>query len=98
MKDIYEKSHTDDEFHVLAISEPTRIILSKAVDGFIIRTDGDLLFGWDYATPEEFTRDNAMFLSLMDNIKDFKKVTFTHLYLMPKEEGKTLNVYVCIQK
>lgn len=96
MIEIYSKSHTDDEFHVLEVSEPVRIILDKAADGFIIRSSGDVLFGWDYEDAQDFTKENAMLLTVMDNIKDFKRITFTHLYLMPKD--KPIRVYVCIQK
>lgn len=99
MRDIISKSHTDDEFHVIDLSEPTRIIMDKAVEGFIISSpDGDVFFGWDYGDPSEFTPENSLLLKPFDNMKDFKKVTFTHLYVMPKEKGKTIRIYLCIQK
>jgi len=97
MKTIESKSHTDDEFHVIRLTEPTRLVFDKAVEGFIISTpDEEILFGWDYQNSDKFTKDNAMLLKPFDNMKDFKKITFTHLYLMPKE--KPCTVYVTITK
>lgn len=99
MKEIRSKSHTNDEFHVIDLSEPTRLVFEKMVEGFIISApDGEILFGWDYDSPEDFTIDNAMLLKPFDNMKEFKKITYTHLYFMPKEKGKIIKVYVCIQK
>lgn len=97
MKDIKSKSHTNDEFHVIYLTEPTRLVLDKASESFIISSPEDeIFFGWDYDNPDDFTKDNAMLLKPFDNIKDFKKITFTHLYLRPK--NKSCRVYVCIQK
>lgn len=99
IREIFSKSHTDDEFHVLDITGPTRLIFDKLQDGFIISSPTEeILFGWDYSSPEEFTKDNAMLLKPFDNMKDFKKITFTHLYLMPKDDGKMAQVYICAIK
>jgi hypothetical protein len=97
MRDIVSKSYTDDEFHVLTLTQPVRIVLGKMAEGFIISSpEKEIYFGWDYGDPSEFTPENAMLLKPFDNMKDFKKITFTHLYLMPREQAA--KVYICIQK
>lgn len=99
MTDIFGKSIDGDEFHVLDISGPTRLIFKKQVEDIIINTpDGDLLIGWDYATPEDFTKDNCMLITPRDNMKEIAKERCTHFYMMPKKDGETLKVYVTIQK
>lgn len=99
MIDVPGKSIDGDEFHVLNISGPTRLVFKKQIEDIIINTpDGDLLIGWDYPTPEDFTSDNCMLIRSMDNMKEIAKERCTHFYMMPKEVGKTLKVYVTIQK
>lgn len=100
MREVYSKSHTDDEFHVIDLDGPTRLMFDKMIDGFIISSpDGEILFGWDYGSPDEFKSDNAMLLKPFDNMKDFKKVNLTHLYLMPLvRQSVPLKVYICVTK
>lgn len=99
IRDVFGKSNTDDEFHVLDIDGPTRIIFQKQVEDIIIRTpDGDILIGWDYESPEEFTEMNSMLMTPSDNMKEITKERCTHFYVMPKEKGKTLRVYITVQK
>ena len=99
MRDIQGKSSIDDEFHVLDIDGPTRIIFKKQIEDIIITSpDGDLFIGWDYADPADFTPDNCLLLKATDNLKEISKERCTHFYMMPREKGKTLRCYVTVQK
>jgi hypothetical protein len=99
MKQIFGKSNTDDEFHVIDLSEPVKIVFQKQVEDIIVSSpDGDILIGWDYAQESDFTPDNCMLLREGDKMKEITKERCTHFYMMPKESGKTLKVYLCAQK
>lgn len=99
IREIQGKSTTDTEFHVLDIDGPTVIKFIKQVEDIIISSpDGDILIGWDYESPEDFTPMNSLLLKAFDNLKEISKERCTHFYLMPKEQGKTLRVYVTVQK
>lgn len=99
MRDVQGKSQDSDEFHVLDIDGPTRLIFRKQVEDIIINTpDGDLFIGWDYEKPEDFTPDNCMLITAKDNMKEITKERCTHFYMMPREKGKTLKVYITVQK
>lgn len=99
IRDIPGKSNDGDEFHVIDVSGPTRLVFIKAIEDIIINTpDGDLLIGWDYASPEDFTPDNCMLITAKDNMKEIAKERCTHFYMMPKDEEKTIRVYVTVQK
>jgi len=93
------KSLTDDEFHVVDLGdEPVCIKFLKQIEDLIISSpDGEILFGWDYGSPEEFTPTNAMLLKPHDNMKGLSKERITHLYMMAREAG-TLRVYILAQK
>lgn len=98
MRDIQGKG-AGDEFHVLDIDGPTRIVFQKQVEDIIINCkDGDLLFGWDYTDPSEFTEMNSMLYQSGDKMKEITKDRCTHFYMMPLEKGKTLRVYIVAQR
>lgn len=99
IKDIQGKSSTSDEFHVIDLDGPTRLIFQKQIEDIIISSpDGDIFIGWDYDKPEDFTPDNCMLLQAADKMKEISKERCTHFYMMPKEQGKTIKVYVTVQK
>lgn len=99
MRDYYAKNVESDEFVVIDIDGPTRIIWPKQIEDMLVSSpDGDVLIGWDYSDPSEFRPDNALLLKAVDNLKGFTKDRCTHFYLMPKEEGKTLKVYIVGQR
>lgn len=99
MRDIAGKSNTGDEFHVIDLDGPVRIVFQKQIEDIIINTpDGDLFIGWDYDKPEDFTPDNCMLITAGDKMKEIAKERCTHFYMMPKEKGKLLRVYVTVQK
>lgn len=100
MRTIVGKSITDTEFHVIDLDdEPVRITFQKQVEDIIISSpDGDIFIGWDYEKPEDFTEMNALLLKPFDNMKEISKERCTHFYLMGKEKGKKLRVYVTVQK
>lgn len=94
------KSNTDDEFHVIDLTDdPVKIVFQKQVEDIIISSpDGDILIGWDYTDESEFTPNNCMLLREGDKMKEIPKEHCTHFYLMAKEKGVSLRVYVCAQK
>jgi hypothetical protein len=98
IRDIVGKSLTDDEFHVIDLDGPVRIIFQKQVEDIIINCKGDLLIGWDYASPADFTSDNAMLYQAGDKMKEITKERCTHFYLMPLKEGEKLRAYLVAQK
>ena len=99
IRDVLGKSNDSDEFHVLDIDGPTRIIFKKQVEDIIISSpDGDLFIGWDYADPSDFTETNCLLLKAVDNLKEISKERCTHFYMMPREKKKLLRVYVTVQK
>lgn len=99
---IYGKSTTDTEFHVIKLTdESVKIEFIKQVEDIIVSSpDGDILIGWDYGDPAEFTEDNCLLLMKDDKQKEISKERCTHFYLMKriKGDGKTLTVYVTAQK
>ena len=97
MRDILGKGK-GDEFHVIDIDGPTRIIFQKQVEDIILNCKGDLLFGWDYADPSEFNEYNAMLYQAGDKLKELTKDRCTHFYLMPLKKGERLRVYICAQR
>lgn len=100
MKYIAGKSNVDDEFHVIDLDdEPVKITFVKQIEDIIVSSpDGDILVGWDYANESDFTPDNCMIVREGDKLKELPKERCTHFYLMAKEKGKKLRVYLCAQK
>lgn len=99
MRDVLGKNVESDEFFVVDIDGPTRIVFPKQIEDILITTpDGDIFVGWDYGDPSEFSPLNALLLKATDNLKGFSKGRCTHLYMMPRQEGKTLRVYVVGQR
>jgi hypothetical protein len=99
MRQIQSKHKIDTEFHVLDLSEPTVINFEKQIEDIIVTSpEGDILIGWDYERDEDFTPDNCMLLREGDKMKEISKERCTKFYLMPKEPGQVLRVYVTAQK
>jgi|SRR5882724_9714270 len=94
------KSLTDDEFHVIDLdSEPVCIKFLKQIEDVVISSpQGDILFGWDYSDPSEFSPTNAMLLTPHDNMKGLNKERITHFYMMAKDVNQKIRVYLLAQK
>lgn len=99
MREILGKDDPSGSFYVLDIDGKTRINFQRQVEDIIINSpDGDLFIGWDYNDPSEFTEMNSMLFTVKDNMKEITKERCTHFYVMPKEEGKKLRVYIATQR
>lgn len=99
IKEILGKDDPTGSFYVLDIDGPTRINFQKQVEDIIINTpEGDIFIGWDYADPADFTETNCMLITTKDNLKEIAKERCTHFYLMPREKGKTIRVYIATQR
>ncbi len=87
------------EYFVVDLVEPTKIQFSNQVEDVLISSpDIEILFGFDYATDDEFTKDNAMLLKPFDNLKELGKERCTTLYLMPRNDGETGKIYIAIER
>ena len=89
--------YTSTEHYVLNIGdEVTCVSFGHQVDDVMIATpEGDILVSWD---TDGWQDDECLLVSMHDNLKEISNVKCSHFYLKSYVPGKTLKVFLTIQR
>jgi hypothetical protein len=96
----HDTVYEDTAHLVLDITdEPIMLHFNRAIDDLLISSpDGDVLIAWNLGHDTEWSDDNCLPIAQKDNLKEIGGIKTSLLALKAKEKGKTLKVYVTIQR
>jgi hypothetical protein len=92
-----ETEYTGTEHYVLSIGdEVTCVDFGPQVDDVLISSpEGDILCSWD---TDGWQEDECLLIKTFDNLKELGNVKCTKFYLKSYVPGKTVKVFLTIQR